>query len=141
MAASLEVRAPFLDHEFLGWGLSLPAALKIGAGGGKHILKRALEPLLPHGVLYRPKQGFTSDLALLFRREMDRLRGLLLGPLMLECGLFDPGGITRLLDEHASGRFDHAQAIWLLLAFEGFLAAWQAIPAALACTEPATQAA
>ena len=141
MAASLEVRAPFLDHELLGWGLSLPAALKIGQGGGKHILKRALEPLLPHSILYRPKQGFTSDLAPLFRREAGRLRGLLLGPFMLECGLFDPAGITRLLDEHGSGRFDHTQAIWLLLAFEGFLVALNAMPPALHQLEPATYAA
>jgi asparagine synthase (glutamine-hydrolysing) len=128
MAASLEVRAPFLDHEFLEWGLSLPAALKIGAGGGKHILKRALEPLLPREILYRPKQGFASDLAPLFRREAARVRTLLLGPCMLESGLFDPAGIARLLDEHESGGSDHSQVIWLLLAFEGFLHAWAAAP-------------
>ena len=123
MAASLEVRAPFLDHEFLSWGLRLPEGLKIGAGGGKHILKRALEPLLPHDILYRPKQGFTSDLAPLFRAEMSRVRGLLLGDAMLGSGLFDGAAIGRLLDAHASGARDHAQVIWLLLAFEGFLEA------------------
>ena len=139
MAASLEVRAPFLDHEFLDWGLSLPAGLKIGPGGGKHILKRALAPLLPHDILYRPKQGFTSDMAPLFRRERVRIRALLLGPCMMDSALFDPAGITRLLDEHESGRFDHAQAIWLLLAFEGFLAALHAMPPASAVPEPATQ--
>jgi asparagine synthase (glutamine-hydrolysing) len=123
MAASLEVRAPFLDHTFLQWGLGLPAAFKIGPNGGKHILKRALEPLLPHNILYRPKQGFASDLAPLFRREMPRIRALLLGAPMLESGLFDADAIARLLDEHASRSVDHAQPIWLLLAFEGFLAA------------------
>ena len=123
MAASLEVRAPFLDYDFLQWGLGLPAAFKIGPTGGKHILKRALEPLLPHSILYRPKQGFATDLAPLFRAEMPRLRALLLGPAMLESGLFDPAAIDRLLNEHATRAFDHAQPIWLLLAFEGFLAA------------------
>ena len=139
MAASLEVRAPFLDHDFLNWGLSLPAALKIGQGGGKHILKRALEPLLPRDILYRSKQGFTSDLAPLLRREGARVRVLLLGPCMMDSALFDPAGIARLLDEHASGRFDHAQVIWLLLAFEGFLATLHAMPPAVAVPEPATQ--
>ena len=57
MAASLEVRAPFLDHDFLSWGLRLPAGLKIGVGGGKHILKKALEPLLPDDILYRAETG------------------------------------------------------------------------------------
>ena len=139
MAALLEVRAPFLDHELLQWGLGLPAALKIGPTGGKHILKRALEPLLPHDILYRPKQGFATDLAPLFRREMPRVKNLLLGPPMLESGLFDPAAIVRLLDEHATRRFDHAQPIWLLLAFEGFLAALARIPLPSARTDTAMQ--
>jgi asparagine synthase (glutamine-hydrolysing) len=121
MAASLEVRAPFLDHEFLSWGLSLPHGMKL-ASGGKHILKRALQPWLPPEILYRPKQGFANDLAPLFRRDMDRVKTLLLGATMLESGLFDGGAITSLLDAHAEGRFNHAQPIWLLLCFEGFLA-------------------
>jgi asparagine synthase (glutamine-hydrolysing) len=137
MAASLEVRAPFLDHDFLAWGLGLPPALKIGPGGGKHVLKRALEPLLPHEILYRPKQGFASDLAPLLRREMPRVRGLLLGPLMLESGLFDAAGIARLLDAHQEGRYDHAQLIWLLLAFEGFLASLETLPDACHAGDPA----
>jgi asparagine synthase (glutamine-hydrolysing) len=128
MAASLEVRAPFLDYDFLSWGLRLPESLKIGAGGGKHILKRALEPWLPNDILYRPKQGFTSDLAGLFRGEMHRVRDLLLGPVMLDSGLFDPAAIRTLLDQHAAAAFDHAQVIWLLLAFEGFLATLESLP-------------
>ncbi len=128
MAASLEVRAPFLDHALVDWGLSLPPDQKIGAGGGKHILKRALEPLLPRDVLYRPKQGFTGDMSGLFRREMARVRALLLGKIMLDSGLFDEGGIAWLLDDHAGGGSNHAQLIWLLLAFEGFLHALAASP-------------
>jgi asparagine synthase (glutamine-hydrolysing) len=56
---------------------------------------------------------------------------------MLESGLFDPAGIARLLDEHQSGRFDHAQVIWLLLAFEGFLAALTELPCPAVPAEPA----
>ena len=128
MAASLEVRAPFLDHEFLSWGLQLPAELKIGGGGGKHILKQALEPLLPHAVLYRPKQGFTADMAGLFRDQMTRVRELLLGDILLGSGWFDGASITRLLAEHEGGGANHSQIIWLLLAFEGFLACLHETP-------------
>jgi asparagine synthase (glutamine-hydrolysing) len=140
MAASLEVRAPFLDHDFLQWGLGLPAAFKIGPTGGKHILKRALEPLLPHDILYRPKQGFATDLAPLFRRDMTRVRALLLGPPILESGLFDAAAIARLLEDHAAGT-NHAQPIWLLLAFEGFLAALASMPAPAALSDTTMQAA
>jgi asparagine synthase (glutamine-hydrolysing) len=121
MAASLEMRAPFLDHDLVSWGLSLPARLKISGGQGKYVLKKAMEDLLPHQILYRPKQGFSNDLAPYFRANDGRLRARLLGENMLSHDLFDGAAIARVLDEHVSGAFDHAQAIWLLLAFEGFL--------------------
>jgi asparagine synthase (glutamine-hydrolysing) len=122
MAASLEVRAPFLDDELVDWGLGLKSGLKIGRHGGKHILKQALLPWLPRDILFRPKQGFATDLAGVLRQESARVRGLLLGEPMLGSGLFDAAGIARLLTQHESGVFNHAQPIWLLLAFEGFLA-------------------
>ena len=122
MANSLEVRSPFLDHELVAWGLSLPAALKLGGGEGKRVLKRALEPYLPREVLYRPKQGFAASLAGVFRRGAERVRPRLLGATMADSGLFDLAAISRLLDEHESGRLDHSAALWLLLVFEGFLA-------------------
>jgi asparagine synthase (glutamine-hydrolysing) len=123
MAHALEVRAPLLDHGLVEWGLALPQQLKIHRGEGKYVLKRALEPYLPHEVLYRPKQGFATSLAGLFRREAARLRTRLTGETLLDGGLFAPAEIERLLREHTAGQFDHSQTLWLLLVFEGFLAA------------------
>jgi asparagine synthase (glutamine-hydrolysing) len=121
MAVSLEVRAPFLDHRFVAWGLNLPPALKLRGQSGKYILKKALEDAVPREILYRPKQGFASSLAGLFRAETPRLRARLLGPAMLGSGLFDGKNIARLLDAHEAGHFDHSAVLWLLLVFEGFL--------------------
>ncbi len=126
MAHSLEVRAPFLDYEFVEWGMRLPPGLKLRGQEGKWVVKKALEPLVPYEILYRRKQGFAMSLGGLFRAEAARLRERLLGPAMLDCGLFDPATIGRLLDEHAAGRFDHSGALWLLLTFEGFLMQMQA---------------
>ncbi len=123
MANSLEVRAPFLDPALVGFGLSLPAAQKIVHGAGKHMLRQALAPLLPQTLLDRPKQGFASSPAALFRAEAARLRARLLGPVMGDSGLFQPAAIARLIDEHAADAYDHSQKLWLLLVFEGFLAA------------------
>ena len=50
---------------------------------------------------------------------------------MLDSGLFDAGRGGRLIDEHAAGRFDHSDALWLLLVFEGFLAREAAPPGAV----------
>ncbi len=123
MANSLETRAPLLDHRLVEWGLSLPPSLKLRGRSGKHVLKRALEPMLPPEVLHRPKQGFATPLATLFRREAARVRARVLSDAMLDSGLFDAAALDRLLAEHEAGVFDHAMPIWQLLVFEGFLAA------------------
>ena len=121
MAHSLEVRAPFLDHEFVEWGMRLPASLKLKGGEGKWVLKKALDSVVPEAILYRAKQGFATPLAQMFRDQADVVRARLIGPAMSDCGLFDLGAIDRLVDEHCAEKYDHSGAIWLLLTFEGFL--------------------
>ena len=54
MAHSLEVREPLMDHELVEWLATLPSGLKIKGQEGKYLLKKAMEPLLPKDVLYRP---------------------------------------------------------------------------------------
>jgi asparagine synthase (glutamine-hydrolysing) len=105
------------------WGLGLPADLKLRGGVGKYLFKKAMEPLLPNEILYRPKQGFAATLGPLFRREAARIRARLLGAPMLDSGLFREATLARLVEEHESGRSDHSLALWLLLVFAGFLAA------------------
>ena len=138
MDNSLEVRAPFLDHRFVAWGLGLPAELKLRGGAGKYILKKALEDRVPSEILYRPKQGFATSLQALFAQAADRLRARLLGAAMRDCGLFDLQAIARLVDQHAHGSFDHSGALWLLLVFEGFLVSELDAPAASALREAVT---
>lgn len=123
MANSLEVRAPLLDHELVQWAATLPSSLKLRGQEGKHVLKRAMEGHLPREILYRTKQGFATSLAGQMRAGAGRVRERLLGDAMLDSGLFDPSAVGRLVDEHAGGRFDRSGALWLLLVFEGFLAA------------------
>ena len=125
MAHSLEVRAPFLDYEFVEWGMRLPPALKLRGQEGKYILKKALEPIVPGEILYRTKQGFATSLASTFRAEADRLRAELLAPAALDSGILDTGTVRRLISEHESGRVDHSTALWFLLTFVGFLATSQ----------------
>lgn len=122
MATSLEVRVPMLDHIFVEWAATLPSALKLRNGEGKYILKRALEPYVPHENLYRTKQGFAASLAGQFRGAgAARLRAAILGSAMGDSGLFDLSQIERLVESHASGRADHSQVLWSLLMFKGFL--------------------
>jgi asparagine synthase (glutamine-hydrolysing) len=133
MAHSLEVRGPFLDYELVEWAAALPADLKLRAGTGKFILKQALEPLLPHDVLYRKKMGFAVPLARWFRGPLrGRIEALATSPTLLETGIFDAAGIARLVNLHVSGRREYSPTLWSLLMLEGFLARRGSLPYAVA---------
>jgi asparagine synthase (glutamine-hydrolysing) len=58
MAASVEARAPFLDHEFVALALGIAEAAKTRGGALKAILKRAVRGIVPDAMIDRPKQGF-----------------------------------------------------------------------------------
>ncbi len=130
MAVSLEVRCPILDHDLVSWGLSLPAGLKRRGIEGKRVFRRAMAPYLPGAILGRGKQGFATPLGPALRTRGAELRSRLLGAEMLDSGLFRREQLGRLVEEHESGRFDHSATLWLLLVFEGFLAAEARAPGA-----------
>ena len=82
MAHSLEVREPLMDHPLVEWLATLPSSLKVRGQEGKYLLKKAMEPSLPHEMLYRPKMGFAVPLgALVPRAAAQRVRDALLGPI------------------------------------------------------------
>lgn len=123
MANSLEVRSPLLDYELFQWGLSLPPDLKIAGHEQKVILKRALEPLVPFELLYRPKQGFGMPVAAWFRGSLAPvIKRAMTSPLLLDSGYFKPEVLNHLAEEHITARRDHSAVLWSLLMFERFLA-------------------
>ncbi|MGA8400427.1 MAG: XrtA/PEP-CTERM system amidotransferase [Stellaceae bacterium] len=123
MANSLEVRAPLLDHTLVSWAMRLPRSLLVRGGERKYVLRRAARQLLPEEILDHPKQGFARSLRSQFRGAgAARVRERLLGETMMDCGYFKGSGLSRCIDEHDRGTFDHSEAIWSLLVFEGFLA-------------------
>ncbi|MDB5394175.1 MAG: asparagine synthase [Rhodospirillales bacterium] len=138
MAHSLEARAPLLDHELVEWAATVPPTLKIRSTGGKYIMKKALEPYVPHENLYRTKQGFATSLAPQFRGiGAERVRSRLTGQVFRDSGLFDNAAISTLVDQHDSGAFDHNQAIWSLVMFDGWLKSVHAASVAVPLTRDA----
>ncbi len=122
MANSLEVRAPLLDHQLAEWSAGLAPQLKLKGGEGKLVLKRAIEPYVDGDLLYRPKRGFSMPLARWFRGALlPRLQAMAEGSTLAETGIFDMLTVRQLVQQHASGRWDHSAALWLLLMFEAFL--------------------
>jgi asparagine synthase (glutamine-hydrolysing) len=115
MAHSLELRSPFLDHEVVELGLALPDRLKVRGREGKVALRRAFADVLPGEVAARGKTGFGVPLGRWFRED---LRELARDLLVTDRGWFRPETVTRLLDEHESGRADHGHRLWCLLMLE-----------------------
>jgi len=122
MAHSLEVREPLMDHPLVEWLATLPMSLKVRGNEGKWLLKKAMEPRLPHDVLYRPKMGFAVPLARWFRGPLrERVREAVLGERLAATGWFDRRCLEHLVAAHQSGASDHSTPLWTLLMFEAFL--------------------
>ena len=117
MATSVEARVPFLDHHLVEYALGLPRSLKVEGTTGKHILKRALEDILPHDLLYEPKRGFGAPVREWFRGR--NLRGLfderLMNSTMRKRDLLDYGFVAKMLDEHRQQKNDWGFHLWALL--------------------------
>jgi len=113
MAASLEGRSPFLDHEIVEWSARLPDSLKVRGRSGKYLLKKAFANYLPENVKSHGKQGFGIPLAAWFRGPLaDWSRGLLLGGTL--SAWFNESALETLLDEHVQARADHGKRLYAL---------------------------
>jgi asparagine synthase (glutamine-hydrolysing) len=102
MAASLEARVPFLDHEVVEFAATVPPELKI-ADGGKYILKEAARRVIPAEVIDRPK-GYFPVPALKFLRGdfLEMARDALSSPAARQRGLFNQPYIDSLLADPES---------------------------------------
>jgi asparagine synthase (glutamine-hydrolysing) len=116
MAASLEVRVPFLDHPLVELMARIPGRFKIRGGEKKRLLKRAFAPDLPREILYRKKAGFSLPVARWLRED---LRGLVeehLGAERLRRqGWIEPAVVETLKTEHYERRRNNSSVLWALL--------------------------
>jgi len=115
MANSVEARVPFLDHRLVEYAMSLSMEAKVH-GGRKHLLKQAVEGIVPREVLDRPKRGFGVPVAAWFRGELGTLFDKVQASTGLrDLGLLDFSVVDRMLADHRSGRRDAGMQLWVLL--------------------------
>jgi asparagine synthase (glutamine-hydrolysing) len=116
MAASLEGRAPFLDHHLVEFACRLPADLKLRGITGKLVFRRAVADLVPRPILRRVKRGLSVPLA-----------AWIAGPLLpfvretlvrLDPETFRPRAVRALLEAHLESRRDNRREIWALVMFQ-----------------------
>jgi asparagine synthase (glutamine-hydrolysing) len=122
MAHALEVRVPLLDHHLVEWISGLPSQWKLKGGEGKYIFKKALEPHLPHDIMYRPKQGFSLPLAEWMRGRLStRVQALVEDQRLFDTGLFQRQMVQRLVTQHLRGQRDNSTSLWELMMFSSSL--------------------
>ncbi len=119
MAAGVEVRVPFLDLELVELAARIPDRFKQRGRVGKWVLKKALEPHLPHDVIHRPKTGFGAPLRRWMRHELRELLGDLLSEESLQRrGLFNPVAVHKLIADNDAGHRDGAYTLLSLMCIE-----------------------
>jgi asparagine synthase (glutamine-hydrolysing) len=129
MAASLEVRSPFLDHRLLEWAWKQPMSIKASGGTGKVVLRRLAERLVPRDIADRPKMGFDPPLGDWLRGELRPwAEELLRAPRCVEQGWIAASEVATAWSEHLAGRRNREYPLWGVLMLEAWLAEHHGAP-------------
>jgi asparagine synthase (glutamine-hydrolysing) len=117
MAASLEARAPFLDHELVEFVCRLPLEARFAARN-KTWLRDAFKDALPAATLARRKRPFKPPVADWMRGQLGlELEAAIVKPSSFTSRYLDRGVARGLLEQHRRGA-DHALLLWSLLVHE-----------------------
>lgn len=119
MAASVEVRVPFVDKEVVRFAMSVKGDLKIKNGESKYILKKVAEKFLPENIIYRPKAAFGAPIRSWISNELKPLVDDLLSKTVIENrGIFNYSFVKKLIEDDRRGISDNAYRIYQLLTIE-----------------------
>lgn len=119
MAAGVEVRVPFLDLDVASLAAQIPLAMRQRGRTGKWVLRKAMEPLLPTGIVERTKVGFGAPIRSWLRGDWRELVDDLLSVSSLDRrGVFSGGAVQDLISRDRKGQVDAAYPILSLLCIE-----------------------
>ncbi len=119
MAASLESRVPFLEHELVERVAAMPSCYKLRGLTTKAVLREALGDLVPPAIRRRRKMGFPVPLGRWLREaHWPQVEELVISERALSRGHFRPEAVSRLAREHREGVVDHGDRLWLLMNLE-----------------------
>lgn len=128
MRASLELRAPLLDHRLVEEVFRMPYAWKQRGFTGKWLLKELMRGKIPDAIIDRPKKGFGIPLARWFRAELSQFLDETLSETAIrEMGLFRYETIARMGALHRSGARDFRKELWTLAVFALWWKRWRPV--------------
>jgi asparagine synthase (glutamine-hydrolysing) len=119
MAASTEVRVPFVDVEVVKAAFSIPGQRKVVGRKGKVALKEAALSILPKEVVHRPKGLFSAPLRAWMSRDLAPMVAEVVNDGMLvSSGFLRRDALRRLVAEDSSGHEDRSKHLWHVLTLE-----------------------
>jgi asparagine synthase (glutamine-hydrolysing) len=119
MAASTEVRVPFIDTEMVKAAFAVSGDRKIVRGEQKYILKQAARAWLPKRIIHRPKASFNLPLRSWLRHGLrEMVDDVLADGELAGRGYVNAAHIRRLIEDDRAGRYDYCREIWQLLTLE-----------------------
>lgn len=119
MHVGLECRSPMLDHKVVELAARMPLEVKQNMQQGKRVLTETFRDLIPPDIQTRKKMGFGIPIDHWFRDELKPLLyDIVLSDTALSRGLLNPASVRMLVDEHVTGKYDHAYRLWNLLCLE-----------------------
>ena len=102
MAASVEVRVPFVDPVVARAAFSIDGSAKIRRRQGKVALKQAAESWLPHEIVHRPKASFSAPLRAWVRSDLrEVINDVLVGGELVQSGMIRREPLRRLIARRA----------------------------------------
>jgi len=109
----LEARCPFTEPAYAHWVYNVPSPFKSRDGWVKYFFKKSIEGVLPHDIIYRPKQGFRTPVQELFAGRLGEwARPVLLETGFTKLGLLRKDALAALLDSHHRRERDHSNKLW-----------------------------
>jgi asparagine synthase (glutamine-hydrolysing) len=116
MAASIELRVPFLDEDLVAFVESVPGSVRLKGVTRKALHKEAMTRWLPKEIVYRKERGWATPMRQWLAGELAALvEGLLLGEGELVPNLFERAALREMLATHKEGRRDHTRGLFALM--------------------------
>lgn len=118
MAASLEVRVPFLNHNLVEWCMRLPKSVRIDRNSSKWMLRSIAQKYVPRELIERPKMGFACPIGEWLRGPLRDWAESLLGEKHLaQDGLLNPRPIREKWRQHLERHADWQYHLWIALQY------------------------
>lgn len=124
MAASVEIRVPYLDNELVAFAAKLPPTMKIKGTTTKYLLRKVAEKYLPKEVIYRPKTGFGAPIRTWMKTNKDFQKTIwekLHLPFFMSNSVFELSKIEQLYNETITQKKDHSYTLLSLVCIESWV--------------------